>query len=165
MSARTCPKCKAPLAEGEGGHFVPPSLGEPGFFLCEVKEGPAGAVAAKAIELAEAETLGHELRAALAEIERLEKAAREDEAENARLNETLNATRRNHDRAWRNFRAVRGRMEFYAGHLREQGVDPWALWLEHLCEDAGARRRWAVEEKGSVRIENSEGVARRSETV
>jgi hypothetical protein len=34
---RTCPNCKEVLKEKESGHFVPPSLGEEGFFLCKVK--------------------------------------------------------------------------------------------------------------------------------
>ncbi len=31
---RICPKCRQYLYPGEGEHFVPPSLGESGFWLC-----------------------------------------------------------------------------------------------------------------------------------
>jgi DNA polymerase III alpha subunit (gram-positive type) len=35
-SQRTCPQCNEILTKE--GHFVPPSLGEEGFYICEVKE-------------------------------------------------------------------------------------------------------------------------------
>lgn len=30
-----CPNCGKKFGEKESGHFVPPSLGDPGFFICE----------------------------------------------------------------------------------------------------------------------------------
>jgi hypothetical protein len=35
-SKRTCPQCNEILTKE--GHFVPPSLGEEGFYICELKE-------------------------------------------------------------------------------------------------------------------------------
>jgi hypothetical protein len=81
----------------------------------------------------------------------------EFKAENERLAErlaerqsTLTETRKAHDIAWLNFRAMRGQMEFYWKILTGEGLDPRALWLEHLANDEKARRRWAVDENGSV---------------
>ena len=31
-----CPNCRADILPGEG-HYAPPSLGEPGFFICNPK--------------------------------------------------------------------------------------------------------------------------------
>jgi len=36
-SGQNCPNCGEPLLYG-GGHFAPPSFGEPGFFLCKRQE-------------------------------------------------------------------------------------------------------------------------------
>jgi predicted RNA-binding Zn-ribbon protein involved in translation (DUF1610 family) len=33
--ARTCPNCGEKLIGNDTGHFVPPSLGEEGFWICE----------------------------------------------------------------------------------------------------------------------------------
>jgi|WetSurMetagenome_2_1015567.scaffolds.fasta_scaffold1335287_1 hypothetical protein len=33
VGVRICPNCKKELTAGEG-HFAPPSLGEPGFYIC-----------------------------------------------------------------------------------------------------------------------------------
>lgn len=38
VSDRTCPSCKQPLGN-DSGHFVPPSLGEPGFYTCAIEDG------------------------------------------------------------------------------------------------------------------------------
>lgn len=35
---RECPNCKAKLTRKESGHFVPPSFGDKGFFVCEKKD-------------------------------------------------------------------------------------------------------------------------------
>jgi hypothetical protein len=32
---RMCPCCKQEFKPGETGHFMPPSLGEEGFFICK----------------------------------------------------------------------------------------------------------------------------------
>ena len=34
FSIMRCPNCRKKLEKGQG-HFAPPSLGEPGFFLCQ----------------------------------------------------------------------------------------------------------------------------------
>ncbi len=36
--SRICPNCKKELTVKEGGHFVPPGMGDVGFYFCKPKD-------------------------------------------------------------------------------------------------------------------------------